>query len=81
MRHGKIIFLVLAIALFVVLIIPIFQNMQYPSMVMYFKYMSFLTMYKITVPLCMLDWALITLYIQSLFTDITRPSAKEFDLG
>lgn len=42
--------------------------------------MSFVSMYKIAVPLAMIDGALVALYIQSLMTDITRSGAKKFDL-
>lgn len=81
MRHWKIFYLVLSVLLFIILIIPVFQNIQYEPYVIYFKYMSFVNMYKICIPLCMIEWALVTLYIQSLFTDINRQWPKKFDLG
>lgn len=80
MRIWKVLYLVLAVLLFVVLLIPVFQNITYTSYVNYFKYMSFVSMYKIAVPLAMIDGALVALYIQSLMTDITRSGAKKFDL-
>ena len=66
--------------MFIILLIPMFQNITYPVYVMYFKYMSFVSMYKIAIPLAMIDGALVALYIQSLVTDITRSGAKKFDL-
>jgi hypothetical protein len=80
MRLGKILYLILAVLLFIFLLIPVFQNITYPSYVMYFKYMTFVSMYKIALPLAMLDWALLALYIKSLVTDISRSGAKKFDL-
>ena len=66
------IYLVLALALFVALMVPIFQNMMYPVRVMFFKYMDFISMYMVLVPLSMVDGALIALYVRSLLTDVTR---------
>lgn len=80
MRQWKLIYLVLALALFVVLMIPIFQNMVYPTYVMFFKQTNFMSMYMTLVPLSMLDWALVALYIRSLITDVSRQWATKFDL-
>lgn len=80
MRLWKILYLILAVLLFIVLLIPVFQNITYPSYVMFFKYMTFVSMYKVALPLAMLDGALVALYISSLVTDMTRSGAKKFDL-
>lgn len=81
MRQWKLIYLVLASILFIVLLLPIFQNMMYPVQILFFwKYVRFVSLYMTVIPLSMLIWVLLTLYIKSLVSDITRQWATKFDL-
>ena len=81
MRSWKILYLVLAFLLFVALIVPVLPNIAYPTYVVFFKPVSFLSMYKIVIPMAMLDWAFVALYLKSLASDISRSGAKKFDLN
>lgn len=80
MKKGKTIYLVVAIIFFLILMIPFFQNMGYGITVLFFKYTTFTSMYMPFLFMGMIEWALITLYLRSILTDVTRQAPTKFDL-
>ena len=74
--------LVLAVILFILLMIPFFQNLQMSPMVYFFKkgMSTFTSIYMPFMALSMLEWSIITLYVISLLKDLNRQDATKFDL-
>lgn len=79
----KMLYLVLAIILFIIILIPLFQNVSMGSMVMFFGWApkAFTSAYMPIMVMSMIEWALITLYIQSLLSDTRKQDATKFDLS
>ncbi len=74
-------YLVLTIILFIFLLIPFFQNAALPAPVIFFASRStFTSIYLPLIFVSMVEWALLLLYIQSLFSDYKRQDATKFDL-
>lgn len=80
MKKWKTIYLIIAVVFFIILMIPFFQNVGYSSMVIFFKMSSFTSIYMPFMFMCMIEWALITLYLHSLLTDVARQDPTKFDL-
>lgn len=74
-------YLVLAIILFIFLLIPFFQNAAIPAPVVFFASRSnFTSIYLPIIFISMIEGALLLLYIQSLFSEYKRQDASKFDL-
>lgn len=83
MKKWNLLFLVIFVILFIITVIPMFQNVWFWSVVVFFGNRSarFSGIYMPLVFLSMIDWAFLTLYIQSLFRDLRRQDATKFDLS
>lgn len=79
----KMLYLVLAIILFIIILIPLFQNVSMGSSVVFFGNQAklFTSAYMPIMVLSMIEGGLITLYIQSLLTDSRKQDATKFDLS
>ena len=77
----KMLYLVLAIILFLLIAFPIFQNIN--SMVYFYSAVPkwFSWVYMPILFMAMIDWVFITLYIQSLLSDSRKQDATKFDLS
>lgn len=80
MKKGKLIYLISAIVLFIVLMIPFFQNVINRSAVVFFKMTTFTSIYMPFLFLGMIEWALITLYVRSILSDVNKQAPTKFDL-
>ncbi len=79
----KMLYLVLAIILFIVILIPLFQNVSMGSSVVFFGSQNklFTSAYMPIIVMSMIEWALVTLYVQSLLLDSRKQDATKFDLS
>lgn len=79
----KTLYLVLAIILFVILLIPLFQNVSMGSVILFFggTPKQFTSAYMPIIILSMIEWALVVLYIQSVLFDTRKQDASKFDLS
>lgn len=79
----KMLYLVLAIILFVILLIPMFQNVSIWSMILFYggTPKAFTWAYMPIVVMSMIEWALVMLYLQSLLADTKKQDATKFDLS
>jgi len=79
----KMIYLVFAVVLFIVILIPLFQNVSLPSMVLFFSSTPkpFTGAYMPIVFMSMLEWALVVLYLQSLLSESKKQDVTKFDLS
>lgn len=82
MKKWKMIYLFLIILVFIVSFIPYFQNtLQSPPMIFFGnKTANLSSVYFWILFFGMIEGALITLYLKSLFKDLTDQSIKKFDL-
>ncbi len=80
---GKMLYLVLAVMLFIILLIPLFQNVSLWSMVLFYGSTpkAFTSAYMPIIVLSMVEWALVLLYLQSLLADTKKQDATKFDLS
>ena len=78
----KMLYLVLAVMLFIILLIPMFQNVSLWSMILFYGSVPklFTSAYMPIIVLSMVEWALVLLYLQSLLADTKRQDATKFDL-
>jgi hypothetical protein len=78
----KIIYLVLAIIWFIIMLIPLFQNSAVASVIRFFGNANklFTSAYMPIIVMAMIEWSLITLYIQSLFSSYKKEDVTKFDL-
>ncbi len=76
-------FLVIAVILFIIILIPLFQNAALASIVHFYgsHTSTFTSVYMPLVFMSMLEWALIVLYLQSLLSDYKKQDATKFDLS
>jgi hypothetical protein len=79
----KMFYLVISIIRFIIILIPLFQNAALSSVVSFYGNNSkiFTSAYMPIVFMAMIEWVLITLYVQSLFSDFNRKDATKFDLS
>ena len=79
----KMSYLVFAMVLFVVILIPLFQNVATAPMVLFFSSTPrlFTGAYMPIVFMSMLEWALIVLYLQSLLSESKKQDVTKFDLS
>jgi hypothetical protein len=79
----KMLYLVLAIILFIIILIPLFQNVSMWASVVFFgsKTKLFTSAYMPIMVMSMVEWALIMLYLQSLLADTKKQDATKFDLS
>lgn len=80
---GKMFYLALAIIFFIVLLIPMFQNVSMGSSIVFYGSQNklFTSAYMPILFMAMIEWWLITLYIQSLVFDAKKQDATKFDLS
>lgn len=83
LKKWKMLYLVLAIFWFIIILIPLFQNSAIPSIISFYgnSTKQFTSAYMPIVFMSMIEWALIMLYLQSLFTDYKKQDASKFDLN
>jgi hypothetical protein len=82
MKKWNLLFLILFVILFIISVIPMFNSMN-STLTVYFFYNTmkkFSTVYMPILFFGIVEWALLTLYLQSLFKDIKRQDATKFDL-
>ena len=83
MKKWNLLFLILFVILFIISVIPMFQWTN-PTLQVYFFSRSvmkkFSSIYMPILLFWMTEWALLMLYIQSLFRDLKRQDATKFDL-
>ncbi len=79
----KMLYLVLAIILFIILLIPMFQNVSTPVAMFFYGSTpkSLTSAYMPLIVMSMIEWALIMLYLQSLLSDTKKQDATKFDLS
>lgn len=79
----KMLYLVLAIILFIIILIPLFQNVSLWSVVLFYGTTPkpFTSVYMPIIVLSMIEGALVLLYLQSLLDDTKRQDATKFDLS
>ena len=82
MKKWNLFLLVLFVILLIISVIPMFNSMNSAMMVYFFSSMpkKFIGVYMPILMLWMCEWALLVLYLQSLFRDIKRQDATKFDL-
>lgn len=82
MKKWNLFYLFLIVLVFIVSFIPYFQNtLQSPPMVFFGnKTASLSSTYFWILFFGMIEWSLITLYLKSLFKDITDQNVEKFDL-
>ena len=82
MKKWNLFFLVLLIIVFIISVIPMFNSMNSTLTVYFFSsdMKKFSTVYMPILLFGMVEWALLTLYLQSLLKDIKRQDATKFDL-
>lgn len=80
---GNLLYLVLAIIFFIVLLIPMFQNVSMGASIIFYwaKNKLFTSAYMPIVVMSMIEWWLLMLYLQSLLTDSRKQDATKFDLS
>jgi len=82
MKKGKILYLWLIIFIFIFLWIPYFQNIATPVAISFlWGAPDFINIYPRILFLGMIEWVLITIYIQTLLTDIKSNEPTKFDLN
>ncbi len=79
----KMLYLVLAIIFFIILLIPMFQNVSMGGSIAFYGAQNklFTAAYMPILFMSMIEWWLITLYIQSLLVDSRKQDATKFDLS
>lgn len=79
----KMLYLVLAIILFIIILIPMFQNVSLWSMILFYGSIpkAFTWVYMPIILMSMVEWALVMLYLQSLLADTKKQDATKFDLS
>lgn len=82
MKKWNLFLLVLFVILFIISVIPMFNSMNSAMLVYFFSNMpkKFTAIYMPILMFWMCEWALLVLYLQSLFRDIKRQDATKFDL-
>lgn len=82
MKKWNLLFLILFVILFIISVIPMFNTMNSAMMVYFFSNVAkrFSLVYMPILFFWMAEWALLILYIQSLFRDLKRQDATKFDL-
>ena len=74
-------YLVLAIMIFIFLLIPYFESFSRPAVISFFgKQAPFASKYLIILTLGMVEGALIVLYIQSILSGMKQKTPNKFDL-
>ena len=82
MKKGKIVYLWLIIFIFIFLWIPYFQNIWTPAPIWFFwGEPNFIRIYPRILFIGMIEWVLITIYIQTLLRDIKSQEPAKFDLN
>ncbi len=82
MKKGKSFYLFMIIFIFIFLWIPYFQNVATPVAISFFGGApNFIAVYPRILFLGMIEWVLITIYIQSLLKDIKYQEPTKFDLN
>lgn len=76
-------YLVFAMVLFVIILIPLFQNVATSPMVLFFGSTPrpFTGAYMPIVFMSMIEWVLIVLYLQSLLSESKKQDVTKFDLS
>lgn len=82
MKKWNLLFLILFVILFIISVIPMFNSMNSTLTVYFFSntMKKFSTVYMPILLFGMVEWALLSLYIQSLFRDLKRQDATKFNL-
>ena len=82
MKKWNLFFLVLLVIVFIISVIPMFNSMNSTLTVYFFSsaMKRFSAVYMPILLFWMVEWALLTLYLQSLLKDIKRQDATKFDL-
>ena len=83
MKKWNLFLLVLFVILFIVSVIPMFNSMNSATTVYFFSdktRRSFSSVYMPILVLGIIEWALLVLYLISLFKDIKRQDATKFEL-
>lgn len=82
MKKGKTLYLSLIIFIFIFLWIPYFQNIATPASISFFGWTpGFVSIYPRILFLGMIEWVLITVYIQTILKNIKDPEPTKFDLN
>jgi len=82
MKTGKKLYLSSIIILFIILWIPYFQNIAKPMSIYFFwGNPSFVAVYPRILLLGMIEWVIITIYIQTILKEIKQPEPTKFDLN
>ena len=79
----KMTYLVFAIILFIILLIPMFQNVSTWAMILFFGSTPkpFTWAYMPIIVMSMIEWALVVLYLQSLLSESKKQDVTKFDLS
>ena len=82
MKKWNLLFLVLLVIIFIISVIPMFNTMNSTLTVYFFSggVKRFSAVYMPILLFGMVEWILLTLYLQSLLRDIKRQDATKFDL-
>lgn len=81
MKKSKNVYLLLIITIFIILWIPFFENVSSTNTLMFFgTAQTFTSIYPKLLFLWIVEWGLITLYINALLGNMKKEEPKKFDL-